>query len=139
MVYLISLLGIIIEISLPFNSNILMVTLSFLLYIINTKKEKATVYIGIIAMILSLQTNDIFRMLVILYIAYYLINTVFLHLVYEKSNILVFLIIQGLLYWIISKNNFDFKYLVINIVGFTILNFVYIHISKKRTPKQVKG
>lgn len=139
MLYIISLLGIIIEISLPFNTNILMVTLSFLLYIINRKKEKAVVYVGIIAVILSLQTDDIFRVLVILYVAYYLIGSVFLHLIYEKNNIIVFLIIQGLLYWIISKNNFSLKYLGINIIGFIFLDLIYIHISKKRMAKQVKG
>mgnify|MGYP000193673566 FL=1 len=138
MIYIISLLGIIIETSLPFTANILVVTLSFLIYLVNIKKEKAMSIIGIIVIILSLQTNDIFKLLVIFYLSYYVLNYIFLHLVYEKSNILFFLVFQGILYGILSKNNFNLKYLLVNMIGFIILNFVYIHISKNKV-NELKG
>ena len=138
MIYIISLLGIIIETSLPFTANILVVTLSFLIYLVNIKKEKAMSIIGIIVIILSLQTNDIFKLLVIFYLSYYILNYIFLHLVYEKSNILFFLVFQGILYGILSKNNFNLKYLLVNMIGFIILNFVYIHISKNKI-NELKG
>lgn len=138
MIYIISLLGIIIETSLPFTANILVVTLSFLIYLVNIKKEKAMPIIGIIVIILSLQTNDIFKLLVIFYLSYYILNYIFLHLVYEKSNILFFLVFQGILYGILSKNNFNLKYLLVNMIGFIILNFVYIHISKNKV-NELKG
>ncbi|WP_294704471.1 hypothetical protein [uncultured Fusobacterium sp.] len=138
MIYIISLLGIIIETSLPFTANILVVTLSFLIYLVNIKKEKAMSIIGIIVIILSLQTNDIFKLLVIFYLSYYILNYIFLHLVYEKSNILFFLVFQGILYGILSKNNFNLKYLLVNMIGFIILNFVYIHISKNKV-NELKG
>lgn len=138
MIYIISLLGIIIETSLPFTANILVVTLSFLIYLVNIKKEKAMSIIGIIVIILSLQTNDVFKLLVIFYLSYYILNYIFLHLVYEKSNILFFLVFQGILYGILSKNNFNLKYLLVNMIGFIILNFVYIHISKNKV-NELKG
>lgn len=132
MLYILSLLGIILEISLPFNMNILIITLSFLVYLIALKGEKDIIWIGVISLILSLQTEDFFRIVIILLISYYVLNFLFLHLSYEKGNILILSIIQCIIYIILSWNNFNIRYLIINLIGFIILDYIYMRILRKK-------
>ncbi len=138
MLYLLSILGVFLEVSLPFNANILVVTLSFLVYLIGIKKEKNFLIIGTVAFILSLQTNDFFKIMTVFICSYYLLDFLFLHLSYSKSNVLIFSLIQGIIYIILSYKNLKINYMVVNIIGFTVLNYIYIYVSKRKE-KSIKG
>lgn len=138
MLYILSIFGIICEVSLPFTANILIITLSFLVYLISLKDEKNIVLLGLIAVILSLQNNNFFKIITILIISYYLLNFLFLHLAYTKSNILIFSLVQGGIYSLLSINNFKLNYFIFNIVGFIVLNYIYMKVLKKKD-KGIKG
>ncbi len=138
MLYVLSILGVFLEVSLPFNANFLVVALSFLVYLIGAKREKNILIIGIMAFILSLQTNDFFVIMTVFICGYYLLDFLFLHLSYSKSNILIFSLIQGVIYAVLSYRNLKATYVVANIIGFVVLNYVYICISKRKD-KSIKG
>lgn len=138
MLYILSILGIIFEVSLPFNANVLVVTLSFLVYLISLKDERNIVLLGLIAIILSLQSNNFFKIITILIISYYLLNFLFLHLAYKKSNILIFSLVQAGIYSLLSLNNLKLNYFLFNIVGFIVLNYIYIRVLKRKD-KGIKG
>jgi hypothetical protein len=138
MLYILSILGIIFEVSLPFTANVLVVTLSFLVYLISLKDERNIVLLGLIAIILSLQSNNFFKIITILIISYYLLNFLFLHLAYKKSNILIFSLVQAGIYSLLSLNNLKLNYFLFNIVGFIVLNYIYIRVLKRKD-KGIKG
>lgn len=138
MLYILSILGIIFEVSLPFTANVLVVTLSFLVYLISLKDERNIVLLGLIAIILSLQSNNFFKIITVLIISYYLLNFLFLHLAYKKSNILIFSLVQAGIYSLLSLNNLKLNYFLFNIVGFIVLNYIYIRILKRKD-KGIKG
>lgn len=133
MLYILSLLGIIIEISLPFNASVLVITLSFLVYLIALKGERDIIWMGIISLLLSLQTDDFFRIVIILLGGYYLVNFLFLYLLYKKENILIFSMVQGAIYAILSWDNLKLKYFIINMIGFIVMNYVYMKIVAKNS------
>ncbi len=130
MIYVLSLLGIILEVSLPFRASIFIVTLSFLVYLIALKEKNGVVWLGGLTLILSLQTNDFFKILIVLLVFYHVMNFLFLHLAYTKANILIFTLFQGVVYWILSWNNFHRDYLVVNIIGFLVMNYIYTKVLK---------
>ena len=138
MLYILSILGILMEVSLPFAANYLAITLSFFVFLIAQKRESNIFLMGIIIIILSLQTNDFFKVISIFIGAYYLINFLFLNLSYNRRNIALLTLIQSGIYCMLSLKNFKLMYLIFNIIGFIILNYIYICISKKKE-KGIKG
>lgn len=137
MLYLISFLMIILEVSLPFSVNMYGVTLPFLTYLVSVKKEKEVFLVVVIALIRSLQTDKFFEILVILLISYYLFYYVFTHMAYGKISIALISFLQGIIYFILSRNNFNKEYFFINICIFIVLNYIYMKISKKKD--SIKG
>lgn len=137
MLYLISFLMILLEVSLPFSADIYFLTLPFLTYLVSLKKEKEVALVILIALLHSLQTTKFFEIASILLISYYIFYYVFTHLTYGKANIILVSVLQGGMYIALSIRNFKNEYFIVNICGFLILNYIYMRISKKK--ENIKG
>lgn len=131
MLYIISLLGIFIENSLPFSTNICIVTLSFFIYLVSLKQKRNVVFVILISLLLALQTNYFFRYLIILVCSYYIISYLFSNMAYSKLNILPMTAIQMVIYCLLTYKNIRINYLIINFIGVMVLNFIYIKITQK--------
>ena len=137
MLYIISFFMIIIEVSLPLAGNMYGVTLPFLTYLVSMKKEREVFLVIVLALLHSLQTNSFFEILIILLVSYYIFYYIFTHLTYGKTSIILITFLQGIIYYVLSINNFRKEYFVVNICIFIILNYVYMRISRKKD--SIKG
>ncbi|MBR8701188.1 hypothetical protein IX317_001629 [Fusobacterium sp. DD29] len=131
MIYIISLLGILIENSLPFNGNIYIITLSFFIYLVNLKQKRNLLYISLISLLLSLQTDYFLRFFVILLVSYGVVTYIFENLSYSKFNIILIAVIQMIMYKLLIIKELQINYLIINFIGCLILNYIYVKISHK--------
>lgn len=137
MLYIISFFMVIIEVSLPLAGNMYGVTLPFLTYLVSMKKEREVFLVIVLALLHSLQTNSFFEILIILLVSYYIFYYIFTHLTYGKTSIILITFLQGIIYYVLSINNFRKEYFVVNICIFIILNYVYMRISRKKD--SIKG
>ena len=137
MLYIISFFMVIIEVSLPLAGNMYGVTLPFLTYLVSMKKEREVFLVILLALLHSLQTNSFFEILIILLVSYYIFYYIFTHLTYGKTSIILITFLQGIIYYVLSINNFRREYFVVNICIFIILNYVYMRISRKKD--SIKG
>lgn len=137
MLYIISFFMIIIEVSLPLAGNMYGVTLPFLTYLVSMKKDREVFLVIVLALLHSLQTNSFFEILIILLVSYYIFYYIFTHLTYGKTSIILITFLQGIIYYVLSINNFRKEYFVVNICIFIILNYVYMRISRKKD--SIKG
>lgn len=137
MLYIISFFMVIIEVSLPLAGNMYGVTLPFLTYLVSMKKEREVFLVIVLALSHSLQTNSFFEILIILLVSYYIFYYIFTHLTYGKTSIILITFLQGIIYYVLSINNFRREYFVVNICIFIILNYVYMRISRKKD--SIKG
>ena len=137
MLYIISFFMVIIEVSLPLAGNMYGVTLPFLTYLVSMKKEREVFLVIVLALLHSLQTNSFFEIVIILRLSYYIFYYIFTHLTYGKTSIILITFLQGIIYYVLSINNFRREYFVVNICIFIILNYVYMRISRKKD--SIKG
>ena len=137
MLYIISFFMVIIEVSLPLAGNMYGVTLPFLTYLVSMKKEREVFLVIVLGLLHSLQTNSYFEILIILLVSYYIFYYIFTHLTYGKTSIILITFLQGIIYYVLSINNFRREYFVVNICIFIILNYVYMRISRKKD--SIKG
>lgn len=137
MLYIISFFMVIIEVSLPLAGNMYGVTLPFLTYLVSMKKDREVFLVIVLALLHSLQTNSFFEILIILLVSYYIFYYIFTHLTYGKTSIILITFLQGIIYYVLSINNFRKEYFVVNICIFIILNYVYMRISRKKD--SIKG
>lgn len=137
MLYIISFFMVIIEVSLPLAGNMYGVTLPFLTYLVSMKKEREVFLVIVLALLHSLQTNSFFEILIILLVSYYIFYYIFTHLTYGKTSIILITFLQGIIYYVLSINNFRREYFGVNICIFIILNYVYMRISRKKD--SIKG
>ncbi|WP_410208130.1 hypothetical protein [Fusobacterium sp.] len=131
MIYILSLLGILIENSLPFGANIYIVTLSFFIYLVSVKQKSSLIFIGIISLLLSLQTDYFLRFFLIMLLSYYIVSYIFLNLSYRRLNIFLISLMQMVMYAALTVKNMKIDYLIINFIGCMILNYIYIKISDR--------
>ena len=131
MIYVLSLLGILIENSLPFSANIYIITLSFFIYLVSVKQKRSLIFVGVISLLLSLQTDYFLRFFVILLSSYFIVSYIFLNLSYRKLNIILISLIQMVIYTALTVKNMKVDYLIINFIGCMILNYIYIKISDR--------
>lgn len=136
MIYILSFLGIIIENSLPLSGVVLVVTLPFFTYLVNLKRIRSVTCIFLMALILSLQTNDFAEQFVMMAAVYYLFNFIFINMVYNKENIVFISLLQMGVYFVINYKNCTKFYLILNLIGFFIINYFYVKHMKK---KNIRG
>lgn len=132
MIYILSFLGIIIENSLPLSGVVLIVTLPFFTYLVNLKRIRSVTCIFLMTLIMSIQTHDFAENFVIMAIFYYLFNFIFINMVYNKENTLFISILQLGVYFVLNYKNCSKFYLILNLVGFLIINYFYIRYMRKK-------
>ncbi len=137
MIYILSLLGILVENSLPFSANVYIITLSFFIYLVSMKQKRALAIVGVISLLISLQTDSFLRLFMILVLSYFIVSYIFVNLSYRKVNIVVISLIQIAIYAIMTLKNIKIDYLIINFIGCMILNYMYIKISEKKKVSEV--
>lgn len=137
MIYILSFLGIIIEVSLPFNSPVLIIAIPFFTYLVTLKRIRSVSCIFLMTVILSLQTHDFVRLFLIMAVFYYLFNFIFLNFVYSRENILSISIVQLGMYFIMVYKNYNLHYLIFNFIGFVIFNYLYVAVMRKK--KNTRG
>ena len=132
MIYILSFLGIIIENSLPLSGVVLIVTLPFFTYLVNLKRIRSVTCIFLMTLIMSIQTHNFVEYFIIMAIFYYLFNFIFVNMVYNRENIIFISLLQIGVYFILNYENYSRFYLILNLVGFLIINYFYIrHMRKK--------
>lgn len=132
MIYILSFLGIIIENSLPLSGVVLIVTLPFFTYLVNLKRIRSVTCIFLMTLIMSIQTYNFVEHFIIMAIFYYLFNFIFVNMVYNRENIIFISLLQIGVYFILNYENYSRFYLILNLVGFLIINYFYIrHMRKK--------
>lgn len=132
MIYILSFLGIIIENSLPLSGVVLIVTLPFFTYLVNLKRIRSVTCIFLMTLIMSIQTHDFAENFVIMAIFYYLFNFIFINMVYNKENTIFISILQLGVYFVLNYKNCSKFYLILNLVGFLIINYFYIRYMRKK-------
>lgn len=132
MIYILSFLGIIIENSLPLSGVVLIVTLPFFTYLVNLKRIRSVTCIFLMTLIMSIQTHNFVEHFIIMAIFYYLFNFIFVNMIYNRENIIFISLLQIGVYFILNYENYSRFYLILNLVGFLIINYFYIrHMRKK--------
>lgn len=121
--YIISLILIFIENSLPTNGVMVAIAFPFISAIIRDKRSYILIFLSYIVM--SLQSDRYLYNLIIL-ILYIILNYIFFEFIDFNSLAIVYLIIiQSAFYFLLSIEIFSVKYLIINEIGFLIFNCVY--------------
>ena len=125
MVYVLSILLVLIEASLPLTNYLMVMSLSFLAYASNLKGPIATIWIIVISLILSFQNTNFIKIFIILVLAYFIFNILYLNVGYNRGSILFLSGIQILIYLLFTYNKLNIYYIITNFLGFLIVNFIY--------------
>lgn len=121
--YIISLVLIFIESSLPTGGGLVAVTFPFVSAVIRDKNGQMFIFLAYI--ILSLQSDRYLYNLIVL-ILYIILNYIFFEYIdFNKLAIIYLVVIQVIFYLLLSVEIFSIKYLIINIVGFLVFNYIY--------------
>ncbi|MGF6907788.1 signal transduction histidine kinase [Fusobacterium sp. PH5-44] len=125
MVYILSILLVLIEASLPLTNYLMVMSLSFLAYTSNLKGPFAAIWIVIISLILSFQNTNFTKIFIIMVLAYFIFNFLYLNFGYNRGSVLFISGIQVIIYLLFTYNNLNIYYIIANFVGFLTVNFVY--------------
>lgn len=136
LICLFSVIGVFLEVSFGFDANIYIITLPFLLYLIVQHKPITIIFIVIEIVLISLHTDNLIKNTVIFGIGYYIISTLLAHFEYNERNILTFTLVQIVMYVILSYGDLLYSlkswYLIANIIGFLLFNYVYVTLFIKQ-------
>lgn len=131
MVYIISLIGILLEQSLPFNADIYIVSLSFLMYLVSLKQERNIIFVILVGLLNSLQTDSFLKITLIFLITYGVMRFLFQVMLYRRLSIIPITLIQISVYIILNMENLKLDYIILNFIGCMVLNYIYVQISKR--------
>lgn len=133
MIYILSLILIVIEQSLP--CSLYIISLPFIAYLANQQNEKNILATIGVAIIISLQTDDFIKNSVVLIIFYLLVGLLAKVLKYRKRSLFLITILEIVVYLLQTYGMWNEKEFIFNILGFFIVNIIYIHISLKAEKK----
>ena len=126
--YLTSLILIFIESTIGAIFLSFMITLPFLMFLINKNLKNSFKYSFLFAAIYSIQ-NSSFLYFLIFFLTYSLGGTLILHyLKYEKENLFFFTLFQIVMVILFFSNKINS--IILCGIGFTVLNYFYIKILK---------
>ena len=133
-VIIVSLILIFIGNSLPLNGVLVGITLPFITFIIG--KRRSLFFIFLAWLLFSLQTDKYSFNLLVMSLFGFLNFLLFCYVEYDRKSIFYLIPLDIVFYLlIVYKNLFngiDIKYLIINIIGFFILNYFYTSRKNKR-------
>lgn len=129
MLVLLSLILIIIENNISIEGLFVCVSLSFLTYLINMKRN--FIFIAIVYFLIVSQTDRYFSIGLIVFV-YVFINLILASNVeYNKRSVLYYLPLQLGTYFLLSYNFFRLEYLILNLFGLVIFNYIYTRSAEK--------
>ena len=133
-VIIISLILIFIGNSLPLDGVFIGITLPFITFIIG--KRRSLFFIFLAWLLFSLQTDKYSFNLLVMSLFAFLNFLLFCYVEYDRKSIFYLIPLDIVFYLlIVYKNLFngiDIKYLIINVIGFFILNYFYTSRKNKR-------
>ena len=133
-VIMVSLILIFIGNSLPLDGVLVGITLPFITFIIG--KRRSLFFIFLAWLLFSLQTDKYSFNLLVMSLFGFLNFLLFCYVEYDRRSIFYLIPLDIIFYLlIVYKNLFngiDIKYLIINIIGFFILNYFYASRKNKR-------
>lgn len=136
---IISILGILVEVSLPYGININIVSMSFLTYLSHRNDKNYLPLVVLIAILLSLQRDNLYWNLFVIIFLYYQQKKIFTELSYELNNVVITVFLGAISYIFINKFSFTKKSLLINILGLLIFNLIYIFNARRLLKKRIKN
>ena len=133
-VIIVSLILIFIGNSLPLNGVLVGITLPFITFIIG--KRRSLFFIFLAWLLFSLQTDKYSFNLLVMSLFGFLNFLLFCYVEYDRKSIFYLIPLDIVFYLlIVYKSLFtgiDIKYLIINVIGFFILNYFYTSRKNKR-------
>ena len=133
-VIIVSLILIFIGNSLPLNGVLMGITLPFITFIIG--KRRSLFFIFLAWLLFSLQTDKYSFNLLVMALFGFLNFLLFCYVEYDKKSIFYLVPMDiGFYLLVVYKSLYtgiDIKYLIINIIGFFILNYFYASRKNKR-------
>ena len=133
-VIIISLILIFIGNSLPLDGVLVGITLPFITFIIG--KRRSLFFIFLAWLLFSLQTDKYSFNLLVMSLFGFLNFLLFCYVEYDRKSIFYLIPLDTVFYLLIVYRSLftgiDIKYLIINIIGFFILNYFYTSRKNKR-------
>lgn len=136
---IISILGILIEVSLPYTGNINIISIGFLTYLSHRNDKNYILVVFLIGILLSLQRDNLYWSMFSIIILYYQQKKIFTELSYDFNNLIIALFLGIISYIFINKFYFTKESLIINIFGLLLANLFYIFSAKKLMKKGTKN
>ncbi len=124
MLVLLSLFFIIVENNLPIGGMLICVSLPFLTYLINTRKN--FFYLFLVYFLLASQTDKYFLIFAIMFCYLALVFFLASYIEYNRNCIIYYLPVQLLTYYLLTYNFLTMQYFIINAIGLLIFNYFYI-------------
>ncbi|MGL4308326.1 hypothetical protein [Cetobacterium sp. SF1] len=126
MVHFISLLLVFIINSLPLKVSYGIITMPYIAYLAYNRNMKSGIMLFLLGIILTLQSQDFFSIMLFLIVTYGIFYYIFIHLGYKKGNILLMVIIQGLLWGFYGGIPLNLHNILLMVISQGIVNYVYI-------------
>lgn len=104
----------------------LIITLPYILYLINQNSLKTIIYIPLLILIYSFQNEKIALFSFFFLIFSLIFFIILLHLKYSKENIVIFSFINILFVYLFFSKYLSLFGIVLNFIGFLIVNYIFI-------------
>lgn len=110
----------------------------YLLYLTNQKTEKSIILTVVMGIIYALQTERIIEILLFFALFYIIFYQLLKYLEYTYINILIFSILEQILWIFVFEKGLDSVGIFISFVFYNIFNFLFINFYKKARAGVVK-
>ena len=110
----------------------------YLLYLTNQKTEKSIILTVMMGIIYALQTERIIEILLFFVLFYIIFYQLLKYLEYTYINILIFSILEQILWIFVFEKGLDSVGIFISFVFYNIFNFLFVNFYKKARAGVVK-
>lgn len=110
----------------------------YLLYLTNQKTEKSIILTVVMGIIYALQTERIIEILLFFALFYIIFYQLLKYLEYTYINILIFSILEQILWIFVFEKGLDSVGIFISFVFYNIFNFLFVNFYKKTRAGVVK-
>lgn len=110
----------------------------YLLYLTNQKTEKSIILTVVMGIIYALQTERIIEILLFFALFYIIFYQLLKYLEYTYINILIFSILEQILWIFVFEKGLDSVGIFISFVFYNIFNFLFVNFYKKARAGVVK-
>lgn len=122
----ISLLLVFIINSLPLKVSYGIITMPYIGYLAYLRSTKSALMLFILGLILDLQSDNFFSIMIFLIITYGIFYYLFIHLGYKRENIVLMVLIQGILWMGYTGMAINIYNILIMVVSGILVNYMYV-------------